>query len=242
MSKKLLTFFLLALLALSPGLFPQMNPSPSAQETDSSVPELAAFHDIIFPIWHTAYPQKDYAALRQFVPEVNSLAAKIFGAKLPGILRDKEPKWKEGLVQFRKSVEDYTAASAGNDDAALLLAAEVLHAKYEILNRIISPVLKEMDEFHKVLYVVYHKHLPENNFAQIKIVSGDLKAKAEAVATATLPKRLEAKSEPFKSAAAELVQAAAEFDSVCGTGDDAAIDAAVNKLHAKYQNLEKLFS
>ena len=44
-------------------------------ETESSIPELAAFHEIIFPIWHTAYPAKDIAALQSYVPKINELAA-----------------------------------------------------------------------------------------------------------------------------------------------------------------------
>ena len=239
MSKKLMTVFLLGLLAISPALFSQATQS---QETESSIPELAPFHDVIYPIWHTAYPEKDYVALRKYVPEVRSLAEKIYGAKLPGILRDKESRWKEGLDQFRKSVDDYTAAAAGENNEALLNAAEALHAKYEALNRIISPVLKEMDEFHKAFYVVYHKYLPEKNYGRIKAEGGDIKSKAEAVTKAVLPKRLEAKSELFKAAAAELSQAASELDSVCKAGNDASIEEAVNKLHTKYQNLEKLFS
>jgi len=239
MSKKLMTVFLLGLLAISPALFSQATQS---QETESSIPELAPFHDVIYPIWHTAYPEKDYVALRKYVPEVRSLAEKIYGAKLPGILRDKESRWKEGLDQFRKSVDDYTAAAAGENNEALLNAAEALHAKYEALNRIISPVLKEMDEFHKAFYVVYHKYLPEKNYGRIKAEGGDIKSKAEAVTKAVLPKRLEAKSELFKAAAAEFSQAASELDSVCKAGNDASIEEAVNKLHTKYQNLEKLFS
>jgi len=139
-------------------------------------------------------------------------------------------------------VDDYIAAAAGENNEALLNAAEALHAKYEALNRIISPVLKEMDEFHKAFYVVYHKYLPEKNYGRIKAEGGDIKSKAEAVTKAVLPKRLEAKSELFKAAAAEFSQAASELDSVCKAGNDASIEEAVNKLHTKYQNLEKLFS
>jgi len=242
MLKKTMFIFLPVLLAVSTSPFLRAAWPAWPQETESSVPELAAFHEVIYPIWHTAYPEKDYQALRKFVPEVKSLAERIFGAGLPGILRDREAKWKEGLAQFRKSVDDYTAAAAGTDDAALLAAAEALHAKYEALNRIISPVLKEMDDFHKVLYVVFHKDLPEKNYSRIKTASGQLKSKAEAVAGAPLSKRHEAKSEQFKAAAAELVRAAAELESVCRAGNDAGIETAVDKLHAKYQDLEKLFS
>ena len=52
-----------------------------------------------------------------------------------------------------------------------------------------------MDDFHKTLYVVQHTYVPEKNWAAVCKVSGDLHAKAQAVAGATLPKRLEGKGD-----------------------------------------------
>lgn len=212
-----------------------------AQETESRVPELEAFHEIIYPIWHTAYPEKDIAALKGFVPEINKLAGEIFEARLPGILREKEAKWLAGLEEFKKSVEAYGAAAHGADDQALLNAAEVLHARYEMLVRAIRPVLKEMDDFHKVLYVVFHKSLPDKKFAEIKAVSGDLKSKAEAVTKATLSKRMETRFAAFQAASTDMLKAAIEFETACQGDDNAAIESAVLTLHTKYQALEKIF-
>ena len=211
------------------------------QETESSVLELEAFHEIIYPIWHTACPEKDITALKGFVPEINKLAGKVFEAKLPGILRDKEVKWQAGLAEFRKSVEAYNAAAKGADDQALLNAAEILHARYEMLVRTIRPVLMEIDDFHKALYVVFHKSLPDKKFAEIKAVSGDLKSKAETVTKAKLPKRIEAKSAAFQAASADLLRAAMELETACQGDGDAAIESAVLTLHTKYQALEKIF-
>jgi hypothetical protein len=212
-----------------------------AQEMESSVPELEAFHEIIYPIWHTAYPEKDISSLKGFVPEINKLAGRIFEAKLPGILREKDAKWQAGLAEFKKSVEAYNAAAKDADDQALLNAAEVLHARYEMLVRTIRPVLKEMDDFHKVLYVVFHKSLPDKKFAEIKAVSGDLKSKAETVVKAALPKRIEAESAAFQAASADLLMAALELETACRGDDNAAIESAVLTLHTKYQALEKIF-
>jgi hypothetical protein len=212
-----------------------------AQETESSVPELAAFHEVIYPIWHTAYPEKDIAMLKSLAGQVNELAAKVYAAKLPGILRDKQAKYDAGLAEFRKSVEAYNAAAKGADDKAMLDAAEVLHAKYEALVRTIRPVLKEMDEFHKVLYVVFHKDLPDKKWDNIRAAAPDLKAKAEAVTKATLSARLQPKSEIFNAAAAALVEAAAGLAGLGPQADGAAIEHAVHRLHARYQELEKVF-
>jgi hypothetical protein len=210
-------------------------------ETKSEVPELTAFHDVIYPIWHTAYPDKDYKALRSFVSQINELAAKIYSAKLPGILREKEAKWQDGMAQLKKAVDDYNAAAAEKDDQALLNAAEALHTKYESLVRTLRPVLKEVDIFHQTLYVVYHKYLPNKEYDKIRGAGADLVAKAEAVTKATLPTRLEAKSGAFKTAAVELLEAAKALDAAGQAHDHDGMEKGVDTIHTKYQALEKIF-
>ena len=212
-----------------------------AQETESAVPELSAFHEVIYPIWHTAYPDKDIAMLKSLVAQVDELAAKVFAAKLPGILRDKQAKWDAGLAEFRMSVEAYDAAAKGTDDKAMLDAAEAIHAKYEALVRTIRPVLQEMDEFHKVLYVVFHTDLPAKNWEAVRAAGPELKAKAEAIVPVKLSTRLQAKAESFAKAADELVKAATVLAGLGPKADGAAVEQAVLKLHSRYQELEKIF-
>jgi len=212
-----------------------------AQETESAIPELSGFHEVIYPIWHTAYPDKDIAMLKSLVPQVNELAEKLFAAKLPGILRDKQAKYEAGLAEFRASVEAYNAAAKGTDDKAMLDAAEALHAKYEMLVRIIRPVLKEMDEFHKVLYVVFHTHLPAQDWAAIRAAAPDLKVKAEAIGPAKLSVRLQPKAEAFATASGDLTAAATALAGLGSDAGGAAVEQAVIKLHSCYQALEKIF-
>jgi len=169
----------------------------AAQEEKASVPELIKFHDVIKPIWHDAYPAKDYAALRGFTAQIKALAAPVYAAKLPGILHEREAKWKEGLEAFRKAVDGYAQAAAGQDDAALLAAAEALHTRYEMLGRVISPVLKEVGAFHEALYPFVHKYAPDKQYDKIRGGAADLLAKAEAVGRAPLSARQAGKAEAF---------------------------------------------
>ncbi len=236
--RKRIVIFTFALLSLgSLGLLA----GEQVDETKAEVRALAAFHDIIYPIWHTAYPTKDYAALRGFAPEVKAKAQDVLEAKLPGILRDRQAKWDAGLAEFNKSVEDYLASAAGGADEALWNAAEVLHARYEMLVRIIRPVLKEIDEFHQELYVVYHRHLPGKDWAALKAAAPVLVQKAEAVTRATLSKRFESRLEVFGKAAQELHLAARGLESACAGSDTAAVEKAVELVHSRYQALEKVF-
>jgi hypothetical protein len=107
--------------------------------------------------------------------------------------------------------------------------------------RTIRPVLREVDDFHKTLYVVYHKYLPDKDYARINESSGDMLTKAEAIAKATLPKRLESKSQAFGLAAQELLEAAKALTETAKSGQGEAIAAAVEVVHTKYQGLEKIF-
>jgi len=210
-------------------------------ETESTVPELITFHDVIYEIWHTAYPAKDVAMLRSMVKDVDAGAAKVVNAPLPGILRDKEAKWQEGITEFKKTVEAYDTAAAGKDDQALLDAAEALHANFEMLVRIIRPVTKEVDAFHKELYIVYHKYLPEKKLDDIKKASAVLLAKAEAIKPESLSPRLQAKSEAFKSAAATLLDECKKLVEITQKGTEEEISKGVDIVHTAYQALEQVF-
>lgn len=206
-------------------------------ETNTNIPALAEFHEIIHPIWHTAYPSKDVEALKSYVQEVNEKAEKIYKVKLPGILREKEAKWKQGVEEFKNAVLLYNKAAESGSDQELLDAAELLHAKYEDLVRIIRPVVKELAEFHKVLYVIYHKYLPDKKWAEIRKECNSLKEKAQKVLESKLPKKFEAKKDEYQKLALELQKAVNEICKV----KDKEMEKAVENMHSKYVKLQELF-
>lgn len=210
-------------------------------EINASVPELFAFHDVIYLIWHEAYPSKDISALKGFTDKIKIDMEKINNAKLPGILKDKEDKWKEGLKILNESAERYYKSAQGNDDQAMLDAAEDIHAKFEMMVRIIKPVVKEVDEYHKDLYTLYHKFFPDKNYGEMSAIVDVMIVKAEACVNAKLPKRLESKTETYKKTAEELVELTKALKSALEKGVPAEIDSAVDKMHSKYQDVEKLF-
>ncbi|MBM4176788.1 MAG: hypothetical protein FJ213_11555 [Ignavibacteria bacterium] len=212
-----------------------------SDETNSSVAELGQFHEVMYPIWHTAYPEKDFAALRNYSEDVKTLAEKIYSAKLPGILRDKNTNWQLGVSDFKNSIDAYLKACEGNNNQFLLDAVEEMHTKYEILVRTIRPVAKEVDAFHKVLYVIYHKYLPDKKYDKIKEMGDELKQKSEAMLTAKLSKRLEGKTEAYKEAVEKLIVSVDMLNEVLAAENSDAIDSAVELMHTNYVNIEKIF-
>lgn len=237
--KRLFILMFLSILFVSVNLKAQNN--IDSTEITSSVPELSQFHDVIYVIWHEAYPSKDIAALKGMVEKIQVDMEKINNAQLPGILKDKAGKWQDGLKVFNASAENYYTAAKGTDDQVMLDAAEKLHADFEMMVRILRPVSKEVDEYHKDLYVIFHKFFPVKDYKSIVPMMDGMIAKAESCVNAKLPKRLEGKTELFQKTAKELVEKTIALKETLQTNDGAAIDKAVDVMHSKYQDLEKVF-
>ncbi len=212
-----------------------------SSEINSSIRELSEFHEVIYPIWHTAYPEKDIAMLKDMLSEVNDGAEKIYSAELPGILRDKKEEWDEGVNKFRSSVDRYNAAAEGNEED-LLSSAEELHSNFEMLVRIIRPVTKEVDEFHKVLYMIYHHYWPNKDHEEFSQAVDDLQLRAEELNNCVLPNWITEKTEIIKEQSQKLFSSTNTLKELIGSSaDDSEIDNAIENVHNDYMALEALF-
>ena len=215
-------------------------PARSADATPS-VPALDAMHEVILPMWHDAWPTKNYKALASMLPDVEKHLAAISKAELPGILREKNPQWFAGLSDLNKAGADYKAAVASGKNEDLLKAAEALHMQYEKLVRVIKPVLPELDDFHGTLYVLYHTQIDPLVLAKVTASVETLKVKMAALHKATLPDRLKAKADVFAAQRDRLAKSLNALSGTLAGKDEAKIREALELMHAEYQKLEKVF-
>ncbi|NNG26084.1 MAG: hypothetical protein HKM87_01050 [Ignavibacteriaceae bacterium] len=212
-----------------------------SSEVNSTVPELSEFHEVIYPIWHTAYPEKDIAMLKEMLSEVNKGAEKIYSAELPGILRDKKEEWDEGVNKFRASVDRYNVAAEGNEED-LLSSAEELHSNFEMLVRIIRPVTKEVDEFHKVLYMIYHHYWPNKDQEEFSQAVDDLQLRAEELNNCVLPNWIAEKADIIKEQSQKLFNSTNTLKELKdNSANDSEINNAIESVHIDYMALEALF-
>lgn len=210
-------------------------------ETEARVPALTSFHEVVYPLWHDAWPKKDVEALVALTPKVDAGVEAIAKAELPGILRDRKKAWDEAVARLVAIRGDYDAAAAKKDGPALLDAAEKLHAHFEKMVRVVRPALKELDAFHGTLYVLYHRQLDPFALDAVSKSLATLKEKMGPLSAATLPERQKAKEPAFVSARTAL---GAAFDAAVATlpgKDEKSIRAAVELVHTRYQELEKVF-
>jgi cytochrome c556 len=216
-------------------------------ETTADVPELSKFHKIIYPIWHKYYPNKDYEGLKKSIPEIETLAEGIYKAELPGILRDKKKAWEDAIITLKENIANFKEAADKNENEKLLDAAEKLHAQYEKMVRIVKPMVKELDAFHVVLYNIYHKYLPEFKLDELKKAVPLLAERKDTLMTAVLPKpkketpKYLERVKAFDTTRKDLSAAVDELVKVMSTDDKDKIKKAIEKVHTKYQNTEKVF-
>jgi len=216
--------------------------APAPHEVRAEVLELVEFHEPIARLWHDAWPNKDYALMRTLAPEFQKGAEKVAAARLPGILREKQAAWDEGVKRLNEAVAVYAAAAGTEADTLKLLdAGEKLHMQFERMVRILRPALKELDAFHVVLYRLYHYDMPAGDLAAMKATIGQLKEPMAALNKAELPERRAALKPAFTEARQALSTAVDQLVTTARSKNKAKIKQAIEEMHSRYQALSKVF-
>jgi hypothetical protein len=216
-------------------------PEISASEVAAEVPELDAVHELMYPLWHDAFPDKDYEAIHEPVPQFEPLLAAVDSVQLPGILRDKQERWDEGKAVMLASFASLKDAAESGDNERMLGHTEAFHMAYEQLVRIIRPVVPELAAFHQELYKLYHYYGPANDLAKIREAVAAMAQKMEPLKAATLSGRVADRQAEFDAAVAALEEHVSAATQALQTEDMAAIQAAVEAAHTAYVAVEALF-
>lgn len=235
MKRLLSTLFVLAF-AWQP-LLAQESGKDIPAETAATVPALRDFHSVIYKIWHTAWPKKDCEMLAALLPEVEKGVAAVASAELPGILREKKTAWNQEVEKLQDILKEYKATVEAKQKQPLLDAAEKLHAQYEALVRVIRPPLKELYEFHVVLYKLYHYYMPQESLPHVKASAEQLQEKMNLLNKVILPARFKNKEGSFKTARTQLDRSVSELGTAVASNDSGKIKVAVETLHSHYEAL-----
>jgi hypothetical protein len=216
-------------------------PEISEAEITAEVPELDAVHDLMYPLWHGAYPAQDFDSIRQLVPQFEPMLAAVDAAELPGILRHKQEGWDNGKTVMMSSFDGLKDAIEANDNDAILSHAEAFHTGYEQLVRVIRPLVPELESFHQELYKLIHYYSPANDEAKMHDAFVAMSEKMDPLKAATLPERLADRQGDFDAGVAALGERLNELDDALHSSDAEAIKAAVDAVHAAYGGVQGVF-
>lgn len=220
--------------------FPQQ--IDSTDDIVSTVPELDELHEVIHQMWHDAYPNKDVKMLKDLLPLMQTSVEKIYKVELPPLLNDNKEKWDQNVEKLRSSSEKYKQAIEENDEDKLLEATGEIHSEYEMLVRIVTPVTKEIGEFHKMLFKIYDIYLPNNNTDKLNSAIDDLVVLADSLMNSKLPKWASDKKDDFVLAADNLYNSTLDLQKLKDSGaSQDNIENAVEAVDVNFKNLVALF-
>jgi hypothetical protein len=216
-------------------------PEISDAEITAEVPELSAVHELMYPLWHGAFPAQDYDSIRNLVPQFEPLLAAVDAVQLPGILRHKQEGWDAGKAVMLSSFEGLKQAIESNDNAAMLSHTEAFHVGYEQLVRMIRPLVPELESFHQELYKLVHYYGPANDNARMRDAFVAMNEKMAPLREVTLPERLADRQAEFEAGVAALGERLGELDEALHGSDSDAIQGAIDAVHSAYGAVEDLF-
>ena len=101
------------------------------------IPELSAFHDVLYVAWHDYYANDAIDSTKAIVPQFKEKAAALDNVQWPGALQDNLDAIKMKVKDLQQSVADLEAACQGDDTEAIKKTVEVLHEKYIAVNRML---------------------------------------------------------------------------------------------------------
>ena len=210
-------------------------------EMEASVPELTEMHDLVYPLWHTAFPEKDYDLIHELVHQFEPGMATLEMIELPGILREKQAAWDEGWAQMKVSFAALQTAAEAQDEAGMLEHTETFHMDYERLVRVIRPLVPELDAFHQEMYKLYHYYMPAYDLEKIRETVAAMEMKLVALGEAELSSRLTDKQGDFDEAVVALATQVAALAELLNDPSKRAVTAAIESVHTAYANTEKIF-
>ncbi len=210
----------------------------SAREESLKIPQLDKMHEVIHPMWHKAYPNKDVELLKSLYPQLKTDVSALAEVKIPDTFKDKQHRWSIGITQMQDVLKNYKSAMDKNDSTALLDAAKQIHSAYEFLVDVVNPPLPAMDNFHKVLYSVFHEYLPNEEWNKVKETIPAFQEKMALLNKAELPGRFKAKKAEFDQARSALSEKVDALGKLKNTNDNEKLKEAVLSMHNAYEKLE----
>jgi hypothetical protein len=180
-----------------------------------------AFHQVLAPVWHNAWPEKNYQALLEVGPKFQKAFTAI--AKLNPDFKTETRR--EAFVKvrndFSKLVELYAAAAEKGDTAAVYELMPKLHDAFEATARSLLPVsFPEIEGVKITLNLILQKHLPADNMEGIIGSTETLLAKIDALTdTTAIPDELKDKQAEIMDEITAMKKLAQRMKECCDKKD-----------------------
>ena len=187
---------------------PQQCPADKAAERGYTAYD--AFHKVMAPAWHTAWPAKDFGSLFKAGDEFAS-RIKAVDSVVPAM---KSKLRTEKFIAARKAFDElvavYASACKQMDSAKVYELMPQVHEAFEKSGSLLGPIeFPHLEGILLTMDVIIDKHLPEKNMEGIEASTATLVVKAKGFDSTMIPEDLNEQS-------AQVTALMAKINEACG--------------------------
>lgn len=164
---------------------------PASRAAGQGFAPFEAFHSVMAPAWHQAWPDEDYDALLAVGPEFSKLFKPIALLKPPLKTRSRRLAFLKNRQEFAALVRDYGKAATACDSAAVYEIMPRLHDAFEATASCLLPIhYPEFDGFVITVNLIAETHLPRTNRPGIVGSTETMGNKVKQLTSESIPKEL----------------------------------------------------
>jgi hypothetical protein len=215
--------------------------SPVVEMKRPGVEGLKEFHKVLFPVWHEFLPNGDYESIRKAVPEFKKSMEIVMKAELPLYYQHVKDDFEEKKERLALSIEKLDSVAQTGDDEKLKEAVENMHSAFEQVARVLAPRMKEIEEFHLVLYPLWHEAMPQKDYQTIKFAIPSLESKMDALMKAQIPEEFTHIEAQIIEKREALGKAVDNLANACRKNKDEEIIDKLTQMHESYRALDGAF-
>lgn len=214
---------------------------PVTEMKKPGVTGIREFHEVLYPVWHDYFPQGDFQSIREAIPEFKRTTQMLMEAELPLFYHNVKDDFENKRKNLALSVDKLESIAQTGNDKELAKAVEEMHTAFERMARVLAPRTREIEQFHLVLYPLWHQAMPDKDYQAIKLAIPSLESKMDALMRAPLPQRFEVLETQFLKKREALKLSVEELADVCRQNKDEKIIDKLTQMHEAYRELDQVF-
>ncbi len=199
------------------------------------------FHEVLYPVWHSYLPEGNFQSIRNAIPEFKKATEMLMETELPQYYHTVKDDFENKKQNLALAVEKLDSVSQTGDDKQLPKAIEDMHTAFEQMARVLAPRIRELDEFHLVLYPLWHEALPNQDYQAVKTAIPPLEKRLNDLMRAQLPQQFKGIEPQFIEKREALRKAVEELALACRENKDKNILDKLTQMHQAYLELDKVF-
>jgi hypothetical protein len=215
--------------------------APITQMKRPTVDGIREFHEVLYPVWHDYFPQGDFQSIRNVIPEFKEATKILTEAELPQFYHTIKDDFETKRRSLALAVEELESVAQTGDNKELAKAVERMHTAFERMTRVLAPRIRELDEFHLVLYPLWHQALPKKDYQAIKRAIPPLEKRLDDLMRAQLPQQFKGIEPQFLEKREALRLSVEDLADVCRQNKDEKIIDKLTVVHEAYRALDQVF-